>query len=32
MEENDLDRIITDDEDSDVYHAFLVPKCMKQKN
>ena len=33
MDENDLDRIITDDEDPDVYHVFIgTKKCMKQKN
>ena len=33
MEETDLYRIITDDEDPDVYHVFIGTKeCMKQKN
>ena len=33
MEENELDRIVTDDEDPDVSHVFAgTEKCMKQKN
>ena len=32
MDENDLDRIITNDEDPDGYHVFIrTKKWMKQK-